>query len=601
MRWSGRFAGYHWGAFRQDLISGLIVGVIAIPLGMAFAIASGVEPEYGIYTTIVAGICISLFGGSKFQIGGPTGAFIPVLLAVVLQYGYHHLLVAGFMAGVMLVLMGVFRLGSLIRYIPRPVTIGFTAGIAVIIFSGQIANYLGLTGIEKHEQFLLNMRELLLHISAVNVYSVITATVGLAVMLVAPKWFPKVPGSLLGLIAASAVAHLLFRGKVATIGSTYGDIPASLPSFAFPDITWDTIVMLLPSAFVIAMLGGIESLLSAVVADSMAGTRHNSNRELIGQGIANIVTPMFGGIPATGAIARTATNIKSGAASPLSGVIHGVFVLVVLIAFAPYASQIPLAAMAPILMVVAWNMSERKHFIQLLKMKTTDSLVMLFTFLLTVLTDLSTAVVVGLVLASILFVKKMADASKAAKVLPDRRLSHHKVSAHAVTETRDCPQFHIYTLEGPLFFAASNAWEKVMQDIRERRPSILLLRMSKVPLVDTTGAENLASVIRPFMEGGGQVICSGLQPQPMQMLKKIGILDQIGADRCFERTGQAIDWAMARLDADKCKGCRHFAFLECAGLSGEAPGLTSDERAASEAGAGSAAASSPVPILPTRF
>jgi len=570
MRWSGRFDGYNAAAFRRDVISGVIVGIIAIPLGMAFAIASGVEPEYGIYTTIVAGILISLFGGSRYQIGGPTGAFIPVLLAVVLQHGYENLLIAGMMAGVMLILMGAFRLGSLIRYIPRPVTIGFTAGIAVIIFSGQISNFLGLTDIEKHERFLLNMREIVLHLDRINPYSVVTAAVGLIAMLAASRWLPKVPSSLFCLIAASAVSYLLYQGQVATIGSAYGEIPAALPEFAFPDITWERIVALLPSAFVIAMLGGIESLLSAVVADSMTGRKHDSNRELIGQGIANVVTPMFGGIPATGAIARTATNIRNGAVSPMSGIVHGVFVLLVLVAFAPYASQIPLAAMAPILMVVAWNMSERRHFMHLLKLKTTDSLVMVLTFLLTVLTDLSTAVAVGLVLASLLFVKKMAETAGALKVLPDQRRKHPKVSASAVSETSDCPQFSIFTVEGPLFFASSGAWDGMIQDIRERQPKFVLLRMGKVPLMDTTGAEQFAEVVRTLQREGGRVLISGLKPQPRQMLAKIGLFDGIGADCCFEHTGPAIDWVMSHLELGTCAGCRQFAFRECVGLSGGA-------------------------------
>jgi len=348
MKWTGRYTEYHASSFRKDLISGLIVAIIAIPLGMAFAIASGVKPEYGIYTTIIAGILISLLGGSRYQIGGPTGAFIPILFAIVLQYGYENLLIAGFLAGIILVLMGVFKLGALIKFIPRPVTIGFTAGIAVIIFSGQFVNFLGLSGIEKHENFLPNMKEIVLHLTSINSYSVVTAAIGLAAILLSPRLLPKIPGSLIGLVASSVIATLFFKGHVATIGSSFGAIPHTLPQFHFPEITWDRMKILIQPAFIIAMLGGIESLLSAVVADGMTGTRHNSNRELIGQGIANIVTPLFGGIPATGAIARTATNIKNGRASPLSGIVHGIVVFLVLVLLAPYASNIPLASMAPI-------------------------------------------------------------------------------------------------------------------------------------------------------------------------------------------------------------------------------------------------------------
>lgn len=567
MKWMGRFAGYNASAFRKDLLSGLIVGIIAIPLGMAFAIASGVKPEYGLYTTIIAGILISLLGGSKFQIGGPTGAFIPILFAIVMQYGYENLLIAGIMAGIMLVIMGLLKLGVLIKFIPRPVTIGFTAGIAVIIFSGQIANFLGLSGIEKHEDFWSNMKEIGMHISTVNIYSLLTAGSCLAVILLVPRFAPKVPASLVGLVLSTVVAAFFFEGQVATIGSSFGAIPSSLPQFHVPEITWERIVNLLQPAFVIAMLGGIESLLSAVVADGMTGSRHNSNRELIGQGIANMVTPLFGGIPATGAIARTATNIKSGAVSPLSGVIHGVVVLLVLVLFAPYASHIPLASMAPVLMMVAWNMSERRSFIHVLKTRTSDSLVLLITFLLTVFTSLTTAVEVGLILAVLLFVKRMSEMLKVAKVLPDPDHKHEKVMAHMVHDGHDCPQMSMYTIEGPLFFGAADTFEKSVMDSIHRRPGILLLRMSKVPFIDTTGESNLVSILKHFEQSNGMVLFSGIQAQPMEMLKRTGLAERIAPDHMFEHTGEAIDYALLHLDHQKCLGCKHFAFRECATLS----------------------------------
>lgn len=567
MKWMGRFAGYNASAFRKDLLSGLIVGIIAIPLGMAFAIASGVKPEYGLYTTIIAGILISLLGGSKFQIGGPTGAFIPILFAIVMQYGYENLLIAGIMAGIMLVIMGLLKLGVLIKFIPRPVTIGFTAGIAVIIFSGQIANFLGLSGIEKHEDFWSNMKEIGMHISTVNIYSLLTAGSCLAVILLVPRFAPKVPASLVGLVLSTVVAAFFFEGQVATIGSSFGAIPSSLPQFHVPEITWERIVHLLQPAFVIAMLGGIESLLSAVVADGMTGSRHNSNRELIGQGIANMVTPLFGGIPATGAIARTATNIKSGAVSPLSGVIHGVVVLLVLVLFAPYASHIPLASMAPVLMMVAWNMSERRSFIHVLKTRTSDSLVLLITFLLTVFTSLTTAVEVGLILAVLLFVKRMSEMLKVAKVLPDPDHKHEKVMAHMVHDGHDCPQMSMYTIEGPLFFGAADTFEKSVMDSIHQRPGIVLLRMSKVPFIDTTGESNLASILKHFEQSNGMVLFSGIQAQPMEMLKRTGLAERIAPDHMFEHTGEAIDYALLHLDHQKCLGCKHFAFRECATLS----------------------------------
>ncbi|PQP83364.1 sodium-independent anion transporter [Paenibacillus sp. PCH8] len=569
MKWTGRYAGYQASDFRKDLVSGLIVGIIAIPLGMAFAIASGVKPEYGLYTTIIAGILISLLGGSKFQIGGPTGAFIPILFAIVMQYGYENLLIAGMMAGFMLVLMGVFKLGALIKFIPRPVTIGFTAGIAVIIFSGQIGNFLGLRGMEKHEDFWSNMKEIGMHLSTLNIYSLLTAGICLAVLLVVPKYAPKVPASLLGLLLSTVVAALFFKDQVATIGSSFGTIPGNLPRFHMPEITWERVMNLLQPAFVIAMLGGIESLLSAVVADGMTGSRHNSNRELIGQGIANIVTPLFGGIPATGAIARTATNIKSGAVSPLSGMIHGVVVLLVLVLFAPYASHIPLASMAPVLMLVAWNMSERKSFVHVLRTKTGDSLVLVITFLLTVFTSLTTAVEVGLVLAVLLFVKRMSEMLKVAKVLPDPDHKHEKVMAHMVQEGHDCPQISLYTIEGPLFFGAADMFEKSIMDSIHRRPGMLLLRMGKVPFIDTTGEANLASLIQHLERSGGMVLLSGIQEQPMEMLKRTGLLARLNPAHRFEHTGEAIHYALQHLNQEKCKGCKHFAFRECTALSRE--------------------------------
>ncbi|TBL71446.1 SulP family inorganic anion transporter [Paenibacillus thalictri] len=567
MRWHGRFAGYTVSALRRDLVSGLIVGIVAIPLAMAFAIASGVKPQFGIYTTIVAGILISLLGGSKFQIGGPTGAFIPILLGVVLQYGYENLLIAGMMAGILLVLMGVFRLGVLIRFIPRPVTIGFTAGIAVIIFSGQIANFLGLQGLKSHEDFLSNMKEIATHLSSLNVYSIATALTSLAVLLTLPKIWPKIPASLIGLLLSSIVAAVFFDGKVATIGSAYGDIPSTLPAFALPHISWDKITQLLQPALVIAMLGGIESLLSAVVADGMSGTKHNSNKELIGQGIANVVTPLFGGIPATGAIARTATNIRTGAASPFSGIIHGAVVLLVLVLFARYASAIPLAGMAPILMVVAWNMSERKHFKHILQTKSADSLVLVITFLLTVLTNLTTAVEVGLALSVIIFVKRMSEIVTVSKVLPERGTRTEKVRAHTVKEGHDCPQIGIFTMEGPLFFGAPDLIESRILETMRSRPKTIVLRMGKVPFIDATGEAILSNIVERIALDGAAVLISGIQPQPRAYLEKSGFVQKLGAESFFDHTGEAIGYAMNRLDLDRCRGCSHYAFRECAALA----------------------------------
>lgn len=565
--WTGRFEGYSFNYFKKDLLSGTIVGIVAVPLAMSFAIASGVKPEYGIYTAIIAGILISLLGGSKFQIGGPTGAFVPILLGVVISYGYENLLIAGLMAGVMLVLMGAFKLGALINYIPRPVTIGFTAGIAVTIFTGQIANFLGLQNIEQHERFIDNMKELGFHLNTFNGYSVLTAFICFAVMLITPKIAPKVPGALVGIIVSATVMAIFFSGKVATIGSTYGAIPNTLPHFAFPEITMDRIIMLLGPAFVIAMLGGIESLLSAVVADGMTNSKHNSNKELIGQGIANIVTPLFGGIPATGAIARTATNIKSGAVSPMSGVIHGLFVLLTLLLLAPLAIHIPLASLAPVLMIVAWNMSERKHFAHILKLKSGDSLILIVTFLLTVFTSLTFAVEVGLLLAVILFAKRMSNILVVSKVLPDHQGNNGKVLPHVVNPTHDCPQVSICTVEGPLFFGAAQLFEQSMLSTIYYKPNVLILRMGKVPFIDTTGEEYFRKIVRDFKNRGGKVFVTGVQPALKETLDKSGLTAEVGENHFFEHTGEAINRAIGNVNRNACIGCKHFAFRECKELA----------------------------------
>ncbi|MGC5328811.1 SulP family inorganic anion transporter [Brevibacillus sp. SYSU BS000544] len=562
-----RFHGYSYHHFQRDLLSGLIVGVIAIPLGMAFAIASGVRPEYGIYTTIIAGILISLFGGSKFQIGGPTGAFIPILLGIVMTYGYENLLIAGFMAGVMLLLMGLLRLGSLIKFIPKPVTIGFTAGIAVIIFTGQISSFLGLSEIVRHEDFISNMKEIWLHLNTFSFYSLIISMISLSLILITPRMFPKVPGPLIGLVVSSAVAAFFFPDKVATIGSAFGEIPSSLPTFHFPEISLETCLRLLQPALVIALLGGIESLLSAVVADGMSGSRHNSNRELIGQGIANMITPLFGGIPATGAIARTATNIRNGAASPLSGVIHGLVVLVVLLLLAPYASHIPLASMAPILMVVAWNMSERHEFLHILRTRTSDSFILVITFLLTVFTNLTLAVEVGLILATILFVKRMSEILTIVKVIPDPFNPNNVVIAHLINDKKDCNQISIYTVKGPLFFGAAQMFEKSLLHSVHNRLHVLILRMSNVPYMDTTGESNLKRIIQHFRDKGCTVYLSGLQPQPKKVLMKTGLLDTIGRENLFQDSKDAMIAAVGKLEPNKCIGCPHYENGECTLLS----------------------------------
>ncbi|GIN76178.1 MULTISPECIES: SulP family inorganic anion transporter [Bacillus] len=536
LRFSGRFEGYSLKRFQKDIVAGMVVGVVAIPLGMAFAIASGVKPEHGLYTVIVAGILISLLGGSKYQIGGPTGAFVPILFAIVLQYGFENLLIAGFMAGVILVILGLLKLGKIIKFIPRPVIIGFTAGIAVIIFTGEIAKFLGLRNVEKHESFYMNMREVVINLNTLSFYSILTAVVSLFFVLFTPKILPKVPGALAGLLVSTVMATMMFPEQVVTIGSAYGEIPRSLPSFQFPELSLEKIIYLLPPALAIAMLGGIESLLSAMVADNMKGTRHDSNKELVGQGVANIAAPLFGGIPATGAIARTATNIKTGAASPISGIVHGVFVLLVLLLFAPYASLIPLASMSPILMVVAWNMSERKEFVNILKIKNSDSAVLVVTFLLTVWQDLVFGVAAGILLAIITFIVRMSKSFRIKKDVSESIVQ----SAAAAEEKKFHRSVSIYSVEGPLFFGSSNSLEDSILD-KGHPPKLLILLMNKVDYMDSSAEGSLMTIVNRVHQQNGKVMIVGLQQQPRELLHKTGLFHKIGKKHFVDRPEQIFD------------------------------------------------------------
>ena len=556
-----RFKGLTLDDLKRDLVAGVTVGIVAMPLGMAFAIASGVSPEYGLYTTIIAGLLVALLGGSRFQVAGPTGAFIPILLAIVLQYGYENLLIAGFLAGIMLLLMGIFKLGQLIKYIPRSVTIGFTAGIAVIIFSGQIGDFLGLEGLEKKEYFHQNMIQLAQNLDTINFYSVLTAVIGLVIVVFVPKLFPRVPVLLVALIIPTLLAVIFFPNQVATIGSAFGGIPQTLPSFHFPKITWEKVLMLWQPAFVIAMLGGIESLLSAVVSDGMTGKKHNSDRELMGQGIANMVTPLFGGIPATGAIARTATNIKSGAVSPFSGIFQSVFVLATLLLFAPYASAIPLAAMAPILMVVAYNMSEYKSFTHILKLKSGDSLVLATTFLLTVFVNLTMAVQIGLLLAGISFIKRMSEALGVEEVIPVMAKRNGQTGSEEYDTT--CPQLSFYTIDGPLFFGAADRFESTITRSINKRPEVLILKIKNVPMLDATGSANLESLITDFHNMGGTTLISEANEDILDMLKMSGIYDLVGEKHIFTKSSDAVDYGLSLININKCSICSRAGRTSC--------------------------------------
>ncbi|WP_371375344.1 SulP family inorganic anion transporter [Sporomusa aerivorans] len=549
--------------FRKDIMSGITVGVISLPLAMAFAIASGVKPEYGIYTTVIAAVLAAVFGGSRYQVTGPTGAFIPILLSIVLTYGYENLLLAGLMSGIILMVMGLLHMGNLIKFIPRPVTIGFTAGIAVNIFTGQIANFLGLTGLERHDSFIASMRDIFVHLDTVNAYSIITALFCLGMILLTPRFLPKVPGSLIGLLSSTLLAAFVYPGQIQTIASAFGGIPSTLPHFTLPVLTWDRLEQLARPAFTIAMLGAIESLLSAVVADGMTGTRHNSNRELIGQGIANIVAPLFGGIPATGAIARTATNIKSGAATHYSVIISALFVLVTLLLFAPYAGSIPLASMAPVLMIVAYNMSEHHAFIAILRTRSNSAGILITTFFLTVLANLAVAVEIGLLLAMVIFVKRMSDILVVTKVLPDPENHLSRISAQDRLNSHDCPQISIFSIEGPLFFGAAQMFSQSLLETIRYNPRIVILRLSKVPFMDLTGEDHLCTIIKSLQKRGIAVLVSGLNEQPEKMLHITGLYDKIDREHFFPHTVHAITYALQHTDPECCRKCRSRIFQGC--------------------------------------
>lgn len=556
----GRMSGYNSQRLRKDLMAGLIVGVVALPLAMAFAIASGVPPERGLYTAIVAGTAISVFGGSKVQIGGPTGAMVSILSLIVLQYGLNNLLLAGFVAGVLLVLMGLFRVGSLIRFIPYPVTTGFTAGIAVIIFSGQLNSFFGLTGLTRHEQFHLNLLETVRSLPRLNPHAVATALIALAFILLAPRITQKIPGSLAGMLVSTLLAGWL-AWPVETIGSRFGAIPRILPWPAFPLLSFSALLHVLQPAFTIAVLGAIESLLSCVVADAKSGDQHDSNKELIGQGIANCLAPLFGGIPATGAIARTATNIRSGGNSPVAGIVHALTLLVIMLLFAPRTSAIPLACLAPVLMVVAWNMSEVHQIRHILKGPGSDISVLAITFFLTVFADLTVAVQFGLLMAAALFIKRMSDVHRVEKVLPDVMDPKSKVRAVG-DQLKDCPQSTILSVEGALFFGAAPQFEREVLD-QLAGIKTLILRMGRVPLIDSTGEKALRTIREHCEARSIALLISGLQPQPREVLEATGLLALVGEDHLFTRTGPAILKAISRMDAKVCSYCPHFAFREC--------------------------------------
>jgi SulP family sulfate permease len=515
--------GYTRQVLISDLIAGVTVGLVALPLAMAFGIASGITPQAGIYTAVVAGFLISALGGSRLQIGGPTGAFVVIVAGIVATHGVSGLLIVTIMAGVILMLMALTGLGSAVKYIPRPVTIGFTNGIAVLIASTQIKDFLGLETNAVPSEFLLRMRLLVDNLGSVRWPAVLLAIGSLLIILLLPKLTKRVPGSIVALVIAT-VAVAAFGLSVETIGSKFGGIPTGLPQVSLPDVRPDLIVPLLPAAVTVAMLAAIESLLSAVVADSMSGDKHNSNVELLAQGIANLAVPFVGGIPATGAIARTATNIRSGARTPVSGMVHSLTLLVILLVAAPLARFIPLATLAAILFVVAYNMSEWREVRTILKLSKADIVVWVMTFALTVLADLTVAVEIGMLFAALLYIYRVSQTTTVAPVteeyIEDGR-------PHVLQDKLLPPYVLVLRIHGPFLFGATEKLSEATVDI-ESLPPIIVLRLRNMTAIDATGLHELERLTERLRATGRTLLLCGARSQPEQLLRQSRFLEYLG-------------------------------------------------------------------------
>ncbi|AUG02058.1 MULTISPECIES: SulP family inorganic anion transporter [Pseudomonas] len=513
----------HWA---RNLVSGVIVGVVALPLAMAFAIASGVKPEQGIYTAIVGGLLVSLFGGSRLQIAGPTGAFIVILAGVTAKYGVDGLQLATMMAGIILFLLGISRLGALIKFIPDPVILGFTAGIGVIIWVSQWKDFFGLPAVGG-EHFHQKLWHLLQALPDLHLATTLLALLSLALLWGVPRvaQLKRLPAPLVAMTLATALQSLFQFDGVATIGSAFGGIPQGLPALQLPEISLPRVLDLIGPAFAIAMLGAIESLLSAVVADGMAGTRHDSNQELIGQGIANLATPLFGGFAATGAIARTATNIRNGGSSPLAGIVHALVLVLIILFLAPLAANIPLCALAAILFVVAYNMSELHHFKRMVqRAPRADVAILLATFTLTVFSDLVIAVNIGVILAMLHFLRRMASSVEVQQVV-EQDLQHE---LHGNGQLHLPPGVLIYTIEGPLFFGAAETFERALAQTHSD-PRVLIIRLRHVPFMDITGLQMLEEVIGQLHKRAIVVKLCEANLKVHTKLERVGILHAIGA------------------------------------------------------------------------
>lgn len=540
---------YNKQQFISDATAGVIVGIVALPLAIAFGIASGVTPEKGIITAIIAGFIISFFGGSRVQIGGPTGAFIIIVYGIIQQYGTTGLAIATIMAGIILVIMGIVKFGSLIKFIPYPVVVGFTSGIALLIFSTQIKDFFGLQ-IEKvpaefHEKWLVYFQTF----PTVNYNVLGIALLSLLIMIFWPKVTHRIPGSLIAIIVTTVIV-IVFKLPVETIGSKFGEIPSNLPSPSFYEIDLAVIRNLIGPATVIAILAAIESLLSAVVADGMIGGKHRSNMELIAQGLANIVTPLFGGIPATGAIARTATNIKNGGRTPVAGIIHSITLLLIMLFFGSYAKLIPMATLAAILVIVAYNMSEWHAFRSLLKSPKSDVAVLLTTFFLTVIFDLTIAIEIGMVLSVLLFMKRMAEVSNVSVITRELEDEEEKPDPNSIDKKQIPEGVEVFEINGPFFFGAATKFKEQLK-IVENPPKILIIRMRNVPAIDATGLQILRELYDDSQKKGTHIILSGVHTQPLYAMTQAGIFDLYGEENIHGNIDDALDRAREILGLPK--------------------------------------------------
>lgn len=530
--------------FTTDLMSGIIVGIVALPLAIAFGIASGVSPEKGIITAIVAGFIISFLGGSKVQIGGPTGAFIVIIYGIIQEYGIEGLMVATMMAGVLLIVLGVFRLGTVIKFIPYPIIVGFTSGIAVTIFTTQIADIFGLDfqGEKIPGDFIGKWLIYFRHFDTVNWWNAAVSLVSIVIIALTPKFSKRIPGSLVAIVVVTlAVYYLKMYGGVTSI-DTIGDrfsIQSQLPGASVPALDWEAIQNLFPVAITIAVLGAIESLLSATVADGVIGDRHNSNTELIAQGIANIASPIFGGIPATGAIARTMTNINNGGRTPVAGIIHAIVLLLILLFLMPLAQYIPMGCLAGVLVIVSYNMSGWRTFKALLNNPKSDVTVLLITFFLTVIFDLTIAIEVGLLIACISFMKRVMETTEIS-VIRDEIDPNLESDLEVHEEHLVLPQgVEVYEINGPYFFGIATKFEEMMAQLGDR-PKIRIIRMRRVPFIDSTGIHNLTNLCEMSQKEGIHIILSGVNEKVHQALEKSGFYELLGAENICSNINEAV-------------------------------------------------------------